>query len=115
MVIEAELAVRLRRLQVELRADIAALVARSTETRELSERWEATGALGRPELVLVAVNLHGWYTAAETAYERVARLLDQVVPEGPGWHADLLAQMRIEVPGLRPRCCPRTPTPTCKS
>src|SRR5262249_28734103 len=102
MVAEAELAVRLRRLQAELRADLAALRARADETRELRATWERDGSLSRPVLILIAVNLHGWYTAAEAAYERVARLLDQAAPEGPAWHVDLLAQMRIEVPGLRP-------------
>jgi len=106
MVAEAELAVRLRRLQVELRANVAAMRARAAETRELDQRWESAGALSRPELVLVAVNLHGWYTAAETAYDRVARLLDQAVPAGAGWHADLLSQMRVDVPGLRPAVIP---------
>ena len=48
MVAEPDLAVRLRRLQVELRADLAALAARAQETRELWERWQAAGTLARP-------------------------------------------------------------------
>lgn len=52
---------------------------------------------------LVAANLHGWYTALETLCERVARQLDENVPTGPTWHIDLLSQMQIEVPGLRPQ------------
>lgn len=106
MVIESELAVRLQRLQTELQADLVALTARADEARSLRERWEATGTINRPELVLIAVNLHAWYTAAEAAYDRIARLLDQTVPEGSSWHVDLLAQMRIEVPGLRPAVIP---------
>jgi hypothetical protein len=60
---------------------------------------------------LVAVNLHGWYTALETALERVARLLDQTVPDGGSWHLDLLAQMRLEVPGVRPAIIPESVMP----
>jgi hypothetical protein len=86
--------------------DRAALEARAAETAELMGRWDTDGRLGRPELVLLAVNLHGWYTALETALERVARLLDQSVPEGGSWHIDLLAQMKLDVPGVRPAVLP---------
>jgi hypothetical protein len=51
--------------------------------------------------------LHGWYTALETALERIGRLLDQSVPDGEAWHADLIAQMQLEVPGVRPAVIPR--------
>ncbi|HVV15561.1 MAG TPA: hypothetical protein VHH90_00050 [Polyangia bacterium] len=101
MVREPEILVRLRRLQAEIAVDIAALKERHRETRELAARWDAQGTLGRPELVLVAVNLHGWYTALETGLERVARLLDQSMPSGASWHLDLLEQMRLDMPGLR--------------
>jgi len=83
-----------------------AIVARAIETAELVERWERDGTLPRAELIVVAVNLHGWYTAVECAYERIARLLDQSVPSGPGWHVDLLSQMKIEIAGLRPGIMP---------
>jgi hypothetical protein len=74
--------------------------------RDLLARWEIDGGLGRAELVLIAVNLHGWYTAFEVGLERVARLLDESVPGGPSWHLDLIEQMRIDVPGLRPALIP---------
>lgn len=106
MVADPELAVRLTRLQVELRHDLAAMRARAAELRELLDRWNRTGTLPRPELVLVAVNLHGWYTALETGLERIARLLDQTVPTGPTWHVDLVAQMQLEVAGVRPAVFP---------
>jgi hypothetical protein len=101
MVREPDILVRLRRLQAEIAVDIAALKERDRETRELVARWDGEGTLGRPELVLVAVNLHGWYTALETALERVARPLDQSMPSGSSWHIDLLEQMRLDMPGLR--------------
>jgi hypothetical protein len=102
MVREPEVLVRLRRLEAELGVERSALQGRWQETRELVARWDAEGRLGRPELVLIAVNLHGWYTAFETALERVARLLDQSAPGGSSWHVDLIDQMRVDVPGLRP-------------
>ena len=102
MVRDPEVVVRLRRLQAEISVEIAALKAREEETLDLAARWDVDGGLSRPELVLVAVNLHGWYTALESGLERVARLLDQSLPAGASWHVDLIEQMRLDVPGLRP-------------
>ena len=74
MVAEPEAVVRLTRLRTELAADCAAMKARASEVAQLSDRWDKSGSLGRPELVLLAVNLHGWYTALETALEDRLRL-----------------------------------------
>ena len=111
MVSDPEVVVRLTRLSKELDSDMAALDARGREVGELVQAWGTAGSLPRAELVLLAVNLHGWYTALETALERVARLLDQTVPAGNTWHVDLLAQMQVEVPGLRPGVVPGAAIP----
>lgn len=97
---------RLARLRREIDADVAALDARAAEVAALLLAWTAQGTLPRPELVLVAVNLHGYYTGLETLLERIARRLDDDVPSGPTWHVELLEQMQIEVPGLRPAAIP---------
>jgi hypothetical protein len=111
MVSDPEVVVRLTRLTKELDTDMSALDARGREIGELIQAWATAGCLPRPELVLLAVNLHGWYTALETALERVARLLDQTVPAGNTWHVDLLAQMQVEIPGLRPCVVPSATVP----
>jgi len=56
---------------------------------------------------LVAIDLHDYYTAAETLFERVARLLDGDVPGGDRWHRDLLQQMATDLlpPGAKARQC----------
>jgi len=69
MVRDPDVLVRLRRLQAEIAVDVTALRERDRETRDLSARWDAEGGLQRAELVLTAVNLHGWYTALETGLE----------------------------------------------
>jgi len=69
MVSDPEVVVRLARLTKELDADTAALDARGREIGELTQAWATGGRFGAPELVLLAVNLHGWYTALETALE----------------------------------------------
>ncbi|MGQ0508806.1 MAG: hypothetical protein ACT4TC_26185 [Myxococcaceae bacterium] len=60
----------------------------------------------RPWVVVAAVCLHGWYTALETALERIARTLDGRVPEGPRSHVELLEQLSVEMPGIRPEVVP---------
>jgi hypothetical protein len=50
----------------------------------------------------VALNLHGFYSGLERIFERIASAVDESVPEGANWHQELLGQMAIEVPGIRP-------------
>jgi hypothetical protein len=50
----------------------------------------------------VALNLHGFYSGLERIFERIASAVDDSVPEGANWHQELLGQMAIEVPGIRP-------------
>lgn len=111
MVSDPSTVVRLTRLRAELERDLAAMQARAAEVDELLGRWNAEGSLERPQLIVMAVNLHGWYTALETALERIARLLDQSVPTGSSWHADLLEQMALDVPGVRPAALPGADRP----
>jgi hypothetical protein len=99
---DPQLLARPSRLLAEVAIDRAALAARGEETSAMLSKWHAEVSLGRAELTLVAANLHGWYTALESLCERVARQLDENVPTGPTRHIDLLSQMQIEVPELRP-------------
>lgn len=50
----------------------------------------------------VALNLHGFYSSVERIFERIAITIDDIVPSGANWHQELLNQMTIEVPGIRP-------------
>ena len=54
----------------------------------------------------VALNLHGFYSGIERLFEKIAGTIDGSVPGGANWHQELLNQMFIEVPGVRP---PRQP------
>lgn len=93
---------RLSRLLSEGGLDSSAMGERASEIAALMRRWQHEQGLPRSELIVLGVNLHAYYTAFETLLERVARLLDEEVPSGPTWHRDLLLQMKIELPGLRP-------------
>lgn len=49
-----------------------------------------------------ALNLHGVYNGIERLFEAIARDLDDSVPGGPTWLRDLLLQMELDVPSVRP-------------
>ena len=50
-----------------------------------------------------ALNLHDFYTGLERVFAQIASTVDQSVPTGADWHRELLRQMTVEVPSLRPR------------
>lgn len=50
----------------------------------------------------VASVLLDYYTAAENIFKEVAKAIDGKVPEGQDWHKELLVQMKLNIPGIRP-------------
>jgi hypothetical protein len=87
----------LTRLRRELSEDRQTMAARAAEIDEARPRLEE-----RPWTSYAALAVHGWYTALEAGLERAARTLDGDVPRGDRWHRDLLSQVTVEVPGVRP-------------
>lgn len=49
-----------------------------------------------------ALNLHGFYAGVERMMEMIADGVDQSKPTGPTWHKELLRQMTIALPEVRP-------------
>jgi len=49
-----------------------------------------------------ALNLQSVYTGIERIFQLVAERIEQSVPTGEHWHANLLTQMSLELPDLRP-------------
>lgn len=102
---------RITRLLSEIDVESSALDRLHDELKDLRAGWsrQATqqGAVGRATLLVACVDLHGYYTALEALLERVARAIDEDVPTGPSWHTDLVTQMALEVPGLRPAVIPK--------
>lgn len=96
------------RLRGEIRED-RALLARCIADADQAGTRIATAPDDPAILALGAVGVHGWYTGLETILERIARQIDQEVPTGPRWHRELLSQMVVEIPGVRP---PVLPSPT---
>jgi hypothetical protein len=46
--------------------------------------------------------LHGIYSGLERLFQQIAEIVDDSLPSGKEWHRELLAQMGINVKGVRP-------------
>ena len=46
--------------------------------------------------------LHDFYTGIEKIFEIIGKEVDERMPTGEGWHSELLHQMTLDIPGLRP-------------
>lgn len=88
------------RLAAELRRDLAA-----ARQRLDGLRVRRAGLVPDDPVIasFFALSLHAYYTALETACERVARHFDGGVPTGERRHQDLLDSMGLDLPGIRPR------------
>ena len=53
-------------------------------------------------LAAAALDLHGFYVGLERLFELIATEIDRSKPGGPTWHRELLAQMSLTVPDVRP-------------
>ena len=49
-----------------------------------------------------ALSLHNFYAWLERIFTQIASTVDQSTPTGPDWHRELLRQMTVEVPAVRP-------------
>lgn len=49
-----------------------------------------------------AINLQAYYTGIERIFRTIAEKIDDSIPESERWHKDLLDQVAIEVPQVRP-------------
>ena len=107
---QAGAAAALARLRGEIADDRAAMARRRADLEEAAKRLLAQ-PMDPAAIALEAWALHGWYTALESLLERVARQLDSEVPVGDRWHRELLTQMMVDVPGVRPLVLPRTLRP----
>jgi hypothetical protein len=47
--------------------------------------------------------LHDFYTGIEKIFESIAKEVDKRLPMGEEWHSELLHQMTLDIPGLRPQ------------
>jgi hypothetical protein len=72
----------------------------------LQRARDASPSASAAEAALVALSLDHAYQAFETILLRVERALGLPERSGPGWHALLLADAALVIPGLRPALFP---------
>ena len=89
---------RIQRLRAELASDLQVVRAKVEELAGLSDLSHAN----RATLAEAAVALHHAYGAIESALARIARIVDDGIPEGPEWHQALLHVMSLAIDGVRP-------------
>ena len=89
---------RLQRLRAEIASDLESFRSRIAELAELPPLATAN----RPHLAVAAVALHHAYGAIEAALSRIARVVDDGLPEAPEWHQALLQVMALDVEAVRP-------------
>jgi hypothetical protein len=49
-----------------------------------------------------SLNLHDVYTGFERVFKQIAATVDGIVPSNPEWHRELLEQMGLDLPKIRP-------------
>lgn len=54
------------------------------------------------ELRGIGAIVHDFYTGIEHLFERIAPELNGGLPAGPSWHRELLDDMTLDLPGVRP-------------
>ena len=83
-----------------IRQEIAELERVAERTQRI---WrEATTRSDDFLLDAAALNLHGYYAGIERLFEIITDVVDQAKPTGANWHQELLRQMTVDVPGIRP-------------
>lgn len=51
----------------------------------------------------IALNLHHFYSGIERIFELIAEEIDGAKPKSSKWHKELLKQMSLEIPNIRPK------------
>jgi hypothetical protein len=79
------------------------LTALEDVTARAAGAWaEAAESPGGYAVDAAALNLHGFYAGLERIFVLVAERIDDSVPAGPAWRQELLRQMAVDLPGIRP-------------
>ena len=85
-----------RRLAAEVRTEMGHLRRLGEERRAAPSTTDTFTLRSRASI------LHDFYTGAERIFVRIAEELNGGVPRGEQWHRQLLQDMALEVPEVRP-------------
>jgi hypothetical protein len=90
------------RLRAEVKSELAAISQVVEQIRMRSEDRDDTTTYA------LALLLQNYYTGAERIFRRIASNLGGQPPAGPRWHLELLEDMALELPGIRPAVLQRS-------
>ncbi len=79
--------------------DLERIVSRSEKAVKFSREHPEDQDL---YLDSAALNLHGFYSGLERIAYQIATVVDGEIPTHAEWHRDLLRQMGLDLPGVRP-------------
>lgn len=91
----------IRRLITEIQAELSELA----KVKAVLDEADAQFVERTPdflELSGIALNLRAFYNGIENLFRRVALELGEGLPTGSGWHSQLLRNMALEIPRVRP-------------
>ncbi len=93
---------RFARLAASVREERTRLARVVQEAADALEQLSASRAPSTLELRGLGDILHDFYTGAERIFAKIAPELNGGVPAGLSWHHELLDNMTLELPGIRP-------------
>lgn len=85
-----------RRLAAEIEAELATMAALADEFASAPQANDSYAIRARGSM------LHDFYNCVERVFLRIARELNGGAPRGEQWHRDLIANMALEIAGVRP-------------
>lgn len=94
-------ALAIKRLTAKIQSEMDELSKLILETKKHLARFRDRKPAGL-ELRGFGDLLHDFYTGLEKIFEAIARELEGGLPSGEKWHQELLEDMAIEIPGIRP-------------
>ena len=85
-----------RRLRAEIEDELGGLAVLAREFADRPRTDDSYAMRARGSI------LHDFYSAIERVFTRIARELNGGIPQGEQWHRQLLDDMRLDIPEVRP-------------
>jgi len=95
---------KVRALQAQIEAELLQLQAIVPQVETLLDLMSQTENPNLKNGLIsgIALHLHSFYTGAERVFYAISRDIEDGVPTGADWHRQLLDQMAITMPEVRP-------------
>lgn len=85
-----------RRLAAEIEEELGSLELLREQSAEVPQGEDSFTLRARGSI------LHDFYNGVERVFTRIAEELNGGLPQGDRWHQQLLKDMSLEIPGVRP-------------